>query len=93
MDDLAQTEQIRRKKAGRPPSADNVDRCKVILDAAVTLFAKDGFRAVELRDIAQQAGVTVSLIRHYFGNRDKLIDQTMQIVMATPGCRSCGGRF
>lgn len=38
------------------------------------LFSKKGFAAVELRDVAANAGVTASLIRHYFGNRDQLID-------------------
>jgi AcrR family transcriptional regulator len=80
MDSLSQTGKIRRGR-GRPPSVENVDRRKAILDAAVALFARDGFRAVELRVIAKEAGVTVSLIRHYFGNRDKLIDHTMQVVM------------
>ncbi|QIG53793.1 TetR/AcrR family transcriptional regulator [Altererythrobacter sp. BO-6] len=65
----------RRKRAGRPPAAENVDRRKAILDTSIELFAKDGFSRVELRDIAAQAGVTVSLIRHYFGSKDELIDE------------------
>ena len=73
---------VRRRQAGRPPATDNVDRRKAILDASIELFSKQGFRAVELRDIAARAGVTVSLIRHYFGNKDDLVDETTKIVGA-----------
>lgn len=81
MPNRAQPAKTRRHRAGRPPVDDNVDRRQAILDSAVTLFARRGFRAVELRDVADHAGVTASLIRHYFGNRDKLIDETTNIVM------------
>ena len=43
-----------------------------ILDAAYTLFVRDGFAAVSMRDIARESGVTKSLIHHHFGSKEAL---------------------
>jgi AcrR family transcriptional regulator len=43
-----------------------------VLDASERLFARLGPRAVSLRDIAREAGVTYSLINRHFGTRDGL---------------------
>ncbi len=45
-----------------------------MLESAIRLFSEKGFSSVELREIAADAGVTVGLIRHYFGAKDDLID-------------------
>ncbi|MFD2740674.1 TetR family transcriptional regulator C-terminal domain-containing protein [Sulfitobacter aestuarii] len=41
--------------------------------AALSLIARTGVRAATVRDIAQEAGVTQGLIRHYFGSKESLI--------------------
>ncbi len=40
-----------------------------ILDAAGRLFADRGYAAVSASDVARQAGVTPSLLHHYFGGK------------------------
>jgi TetR/AcrR family transcriptional regulator len=43
-----------------------------ILEAAYKLFVRKGFAAVSMRDLAQESGVTKSLIHHHFGNKEAL---------------------
>ncbi|HEB89145.1 MAG TPA: TetR/AcrR family transcriptional regulator [Deltaproteobacteria bacterium] len=43
-----------------------------ILDAAENVFAKQGFHGTSLRDLAEAAGVTRSLIHHHFGSKEGL---------------------
>jgi len=55
-------------------SADKTSRggADRILDAAVILFGKHGFRGTTLKDIATEAGVSQALIVHHFGTKDAL---------------------
>ncbi|MGB3374405.1 MAG: TetR family transcriptional regulator [Microbacterium sp.] len=43
-----------------------------IRDAAIGAFARDGFDAVSMRAIAQEAGVSAALIVHHFGDKNAL---------------------
>lgn len=43
-----------------------------LLDAAIELFARDGFEAVSVRDVADHAGVSFALIRASYGSKDGL---------------------
>lgn len=43
-----------------------------ILDAAVERFARSGFDAASLSDIAQQAGVTKALVQYHFATKEQL---------------------
>ena len=45
---------------------------ETVLKAALKVFAKEGFYNAKLRDIADLAGTTHSLIRHHFGSKDDL---------------------
>lgn len=49
----------------------NLSRKKII-QAAIILFANKGFDSTSTRDICKQAGVNLSLIPYYFGNKDGL---------------------
>jgi AcrR family transcriptional regulator len=40
-----------------------------ILDAATELFARDGYDATSIREIAEKAGVATGLLHHHFGNK------------------------
>ncbi|MEL6177871.1 MAG: TetR/AcrR family transcriptional regulator [Myxococcota bacterium] len=43
-----------------------------ILEAALDLFAEQGFHNTSIKQIADRAEVTKSLIHHHFGNKDNL---------------------
>lgn len=81
MADHPPTQLKRRKRVGRPPARDRTDRRQALLDSAIALFAQHGFANVELRQIASDAGVTVGMIRHYFGGKDGLIDEAIALVV------------
>jgi AcrR family transcriptional regulator len=56
----------------RPAAPAKPDRRQNILLAAEKLFAKYGFHAVSIRDIADEAGVPLALVGYHFGNKQQL---------------------
>ena len=76
--------------AGQPPSrgvpladrghrvvalqAGAVDKRRIILDAAVRVFAREGFHTCRVSDIADEAGVAYGLVYHYFKSKDQVLD-------------------
>ena len=56
----------------RPDTA--VDKRKVILEAAVRVFARQGFHTCRVSDIADEAGVAYGLVYHYFASKDAVLD-------------------
>ncbi len=56
----------------RPPNADPEATKARILEAATQLFATQGRAGTGLREIAAHAGVSQSLVSHYFGGKDRL---------------------
>jgi len=59
---------------GRPPAKQGEDRRALLLDVALTLFARQGIAATSLHSIAREASVTPALLHYYFGNREQLVD-------------------
>ena len=51
-----------------------VDKRRMILDAAVRVFARQGFHACRVSDIADEAGVAYGLVYHYFRSKDEVLD-------------------
>jgi TetR/AcrR family transcriptional regulator, fatty acid metabolism regulator protein len=51
-----------------------VDKRRVILDAAVRVFARQGFHTCRVSDIADEAGVAYGLVYHYFRSKDEVLD-------------------
>jgi TetR/AcrR family transcriptional regulator, fatty acid metabolism regulator protein len=51
-----------------------VDKRRVILDAAVRVFARQGFHTCRVSDIADEAGVAYGLVYHYFESKDQILD-------------------
>jgi TetR/AcrR family transcriptional regulator, fatty acid metabolism regulator protein len=54
--------------------ASAVDRRQQILDAAVRVFARQGFHSCRVSDIADEAGVAYGLVYHYFRSKDEVLD-------------------
>jgi TetR/AcrR family fatty acid metabolism transcriptional regulator len=46
----------------------------VILDAAVRVFARQGFHTCRVSDIADEAGVAYGLVYHYFPSKETILD-------------------
>ena len=51
-----------------------VDKRRVILDAAVSVFARQGFHTCRVSDIADEAGVAYGLVYHYFTSKDEILN-------------------
>ena len=58
--------------AGRSRDASNTRQ--LLLNAARSRFAKDGYSATTVRDIANDAGVNVALINRYFESKEGLFE-------------------
>ena len=50
------------------------DKRRVILDAAVRVFARQGFHSCRVSDIADEAGVAYGLVYHYFASKGEVLD-------------------
>jgi TetR/AcrR family transcriptional regulator len=61
-----------KDKAPTPQKRDRDKTSGVILSTATTLFLERGYAVVSLSLIAKQAGVTKSLLHHYFGDKQGL---------------------
>jgi TetR/AcrR family transcriptional regulator, fatty acid metabolism regulator protein len=51
-----------------------VDKRRLILDAAIRVFARQGFHTCRVSDIADEAGVAYGLVYHYFQSKDEVLD-------------------
>ena len=50
------------------------DKQTLILQAAVRVFAAQGYEATRVGDIATEAGVAYGLVYHYFGSKDAVLE-------------------
>jgi TetR/AcrR family fatty acid metabolism transcriptional regulator len=50
------------------------DKRRVILDAAISVFAREGFHRCRVSDIAREANVAYGLVYHYFRSKDEVLD-------------------
>jgi AcrR family transcriptional regulator len=56
-------------------SADNaVDKRRLILDAAIRVFAREGFHRCRVSDIANEANVAYGLVYHYFRSKEEVLN-------------------
>jgi TetR/AcrR family transcriptional regulator, fatty acid metabolism regulator protein len=51
-----------------------VDKRKLILDAAVRVFARQGFHHCRVSDVADEAGVAYGLVYHYFDSKEEILN-------------------
>jgi TetR/AcrR family fatty acid metabolism transcriptional regulator len=59
-------------------SAAQEERRRQILDAAVRAFAKKGYHACRVSDIAEEAGVAYGLVYHYFESKDAVLESVFR---------------
>jgi len=58
--------------ASRAPA---VDRRRQILDAAIRVFARQGYHDCRVSDIADEADVAYGLVYHYFKSKDQVLNE------------------
>jgi TetR/AcrR family transcriptional regulator, fatty acid metabolism regulator protein len=52
-----------------------VDKERLILDAAVRVFARRGFHSCRVSDVADEAGVAYGLVYHYFDSKEEILNR------------------
>ena len=61
------------------------DKRELIRSAAVRAFAKKGYHACRVSDIAEEAGVAYGLVYHYFGSKEAVLEtvfrETWQLML------------
>src|SRR3954467_9182581 len=50
------------------------EKRRLILAAAVRVFARKGYHAARVGDIAEEAGVAHGLLYHYFASKEQLLE-------------------
>jgi TetR/AcrR family fatty acid metabolism transcriptional regulator len=51
------------------------DKRRAILDAAIRVFARQGFHSARVSDVANEAGVAYGLVYHYFDSKDQMLNE------------------
>jgi TetR/AcrR family transcriptional regulator, fatty acid metabolism regulator protein len=51
-----------------------IDKRRLLLQAAVRVFARRGFHAARVGDIAEEAGVAHGLLYHYFSSKEEVLE-------------------
>jgi AcrR family transcriptional regulator len=57
------------------PAPVATDKRRQILDAAIRVFARQGFHSTRVSDIADEAGVAYGLVYHYFSSKDEVLNE------------------
>ena len=57
------------------PRQGAVDKRRLILDAAITVFARQGFHHCRVSDVADEAGVAYGLVYHYFDSKEEILNE------------------
>ena len=56
-----------------PERVSSADKRRLILDAAVRVFARDGYHTSRVGDIAEEAGIAHGLLYHYFPSKEEVL--------------------
>jgi AcrR family transcriptional regulator len=65
-----------------PRQVDAAQRKREIVDASVRILAEGGYSALTLRSLAKRMGGSITLITHYFQDREALISALLDQVIA-----------
>ena len=71
-----------RKSQGRPAGPAVADIRGNILDSAESLFARKGYAATSLREIAEEVGVNPAMVHYYYGNKKALLRHVLERSLA-----------
>src|SRR6186713_582772 len=66
-----------------PKVVDHDERRRQIATAVSDIAATSGLGDVSFREVATRAGVSVSLVQHYFGDKANLLKTTLEIQSET----------
>lgn len=69
-----------------------MQRRRLILDAAIELFASHGYQGAGLAAIAERAGVTASAVIHHYGSKQQLLRAVLDEHDARSAARLAGYR-
>jgi len=73
-----------------------VDKRRQILDAAIRVFARQGFHSTRVSDIADEAGVAYGLVYHYFKSKEEVLNELFterwSLLLAAIDEADAGGR-
>ncbi|WP_457032332.1 TetR/AcrR family transcriptional regulator [Kitasatospora sp. P5_F3] len=61
-----------------PKIVDPAARRTAVAEAVLRVVGRDGLEAASLRNVAEEAGLAIGSVRHYFGDHDELILFAMQ---------------
>ena len=73
---------VQRPSPNPPPPQERRDgqapapeKRRAILDAAITVFARQGFHSARVSDVAAEAGVAYGLVYHYFDSKEQMLNE------------------
>ena len=64
---------IAHERPGRDRQAASEEKRRLIIDAAVRVFARDGYHTSRVGDIAEEAGIAHGLLYHYFSSKEEVL--------------------
>lgn len=73
---------MKSKKLAVKKTAEPENSKEKILDAAVTIFAQNGFEGARTRDIAELAKINVSTLHYHFTSKDNIYGSVIQRINA-----------
>ncbi|MGR6922433.1 TetR/AcrR family transcriptional regulator [[Actinomadura] parvosata] len=68
-----------RRRPGRPAKAEAGDTKAALLDAALRLFARQGYAGTSIRAIAREVGLSESVLYAHFDGKRALYDAAMEL--------------
>lgn len=75
---LATPSPARPARPGRPKQHSDDDRCRLLIDAAETLFLDSGFHAGTMSDIARCAGMSKKTVYQFFPSKQVLFNSLLE---------------
>ena len=73
----------KRRSSGRsvrPTGKSSQDSREILIQAAIKLFAEQGYDGTTTRDIVQVTGLNISLISYYFGGKEGLLQACLESI-------------